>query len=40
MVEAVSARIRGTADAWVLPLAESAALARTLDAVRAAAGAR
>jgi D-xylose 1-dehydrogenase (NADP+, D-xylono-1,5-lactone-forming) len=32
MVEAVSARIRG-ADAWVLPLATTAAVAATLDAI-------
>ena len=32
MVEAVSARIRGE-DAWVLPLATSAAVAATVDAI-------
>ena len=32
MIEAVSARIRGE-DAWVLPLATSAAVAATLDAI-------
>jgi D-xylose 1-dehydrogenase (NADP+, D-xylono-1,5-lactone-forming) len=35
MVQAVSARIRGD-DAWVLPLAESRLVARTLDAIRSA----
>lgn len=36
MVEAVSRRVEGDADAWVLPAAESVELARLMDAVREA----
>ncbi|MGN6331647.1 MAG: Gfo/Idh/MocA family protein [Motilibacteraceae bacterium] len=36
MVEAVSRRIEGDADAWLLPASESIALARLMDAVREA----
>jgi predicted dehydrogenase len=40
MVGAVSARIRGDSDAWVLPLEESVAVAEVLDSVALAASAR
>jgi hypothetical protein len=36
MLEAMSARIRGDADAWLLPLEVSRQVAATLDAIAAA----